>query len=190
MQNGKDKIIERIISDNQAKCQKVIEEANISAQNILSEANAQIESDALRLKNRLAEEKEQSLKLAISAAELDAKKYTLASKQDILSSAFLAAEKQIRSLSANDYLELIKKLLKKYSQKGEMLLISKEDKSVITESVVAPFGLKLAETAENFDGGFILAGKGYEKNITLAVIMQELRFENEIEVARILFEGV
>lgn len=189
MQNGKEKIIERILSDNKAKCKRIIEDAETRAAQMIADAKSEVESDALRLNAKLAADSKEALRRALAASELDSKKYLLGCKQNLLTSVFAAAEQKINALSEAKYLALMKKLLKSHSQKGEQLIICQKDKSVLTQTVAAEFGLKLVDQVGDFEGGFILQGQGYTKNLTLAVITEQLRIENEIEVAKILFEG-
>lgn len=189
MENGKSKIIDRILSDGQLKCDKIIENAATAANNIVDAAKDAVAADLLRQKNRLDADSKDSIRRFLSAAELSSKKYALAQKQDLISAAFARAENQIKNLSQQQYIEFIRMLLKKYSSAGETLIVAKNDAAIIDESIAKQFGLVLSDKVGDFDGGIILVGDGYEKNLTLAAIMQELRQQNEIEVAQILFKG-
>ena len=74
-----------------------------------------------------------------------------------------------------------------------LLKLAKEDKDIITSDVVAKISkkinkkLSLSNEFGDFDGGVILSGEKFDKNLTFALEFSMLREESEAELAKILF---
>lgn len=187
---GKQAIIDKIISTAELKAQSIINEANAQAKLSLEEAQSQIKSKQAELKAYGEAMQSELIARKQTVAELDAKKYQLFVKQQLLSNVFLQVSKKISEMSKSDYLMVISKLITTYSEDGETVTICSSDKNIITKDFIDSFkkGLVLSNKFGDFDKGIVLSKGSYDKNLTLSVLMSIAREEMEAKVAKLLFE--
>ncbi len=189
MENGKENIIRRIAEDTEKRAAEIALSGRTAADEIIGEANAAVSAERAKAEAKLKADAEEYSRRAAVRAEMDGKKYLLDQKQKMMSSVYAEAKKRIASLPREKYLALMEKLMGKYAEKGEEVIICKKDADIITDKIAAKFGCRLANHYGNFEGGFILSGYGYEKNVTLDVVIAEAKLITETQVARILFDG-
>ena len=81
------------------------------------------------------------------------------------------------------------RLLKTYAEKGETVSVCKADKDVVTQKFLdgLNMNLVLGKTYIDADGGVVLAGKGYEKDLTIKSVLAYIREKTEGQVANALF---
>lgn len=188
--NGKEAIIEKIISDAKSKSNEMLSLANAKAKDISNEAQSQSDQRFELTKKTLAEQNSENLRRRMLVAQLDGKKLSLKMRQELLSDAFFQAREQVKALPKEKYLALISRLIKQYAEQDENVVICKNDAEKIDQKFLDTFmlNLKLSEKFGDFDGGIVLCKRGYDKNLTLDVLMKELREQKEDEVANCLFE--
>ena len=187
--NGKENIINKILSDADTKCQEIVAQAQAQADQIISIAKALADAETQSVNKRLATlsvERERNLK---ASAVLEARKYRLGKKQQLISRCYEKAQDELKSLSAKEKEKFLSKLIQTYAEDGETVLICKSDKDIVTQKFLDSFGKKLV-LGKNFaeiDGGVILQGNGYDKDLSLAQVLSAIRNDTEAEVANALF---
>ena len=187
--NGKENIINKILSDADEKCARIVAKAEQTATEMKSqaEAEAEVEKRALQVKaENLAAER---IRNRVATAELDARKYKLKAKQQIISECYEHALQRLAALPAKEKQAFVLNLLQKYAETGETVIVAKQDKDVITQKLLdeANKKLTLSKTYHEGLGGVILEGVGYEKDLTLSRIVNYLREQTEGKVAQALF---
>ena len=189
--NGKENIINKILSDADIKCAEILSAANAQAQAIVAEAEQAIENDKVALNERLQAVTAERQRNRRATAELDAKKYTLYQKQQLISRAYDQAYERLVKMSDSDRLDLIGTLLEKYAEKGETVYITQADGKSVTQMWLNGFekDLKLGKRYIKADGGVVLEGEGYEKDLTLRSVVKYLREQTEAKVAELLLGG-
>lgn len=187
MENGKDNIIARIAEDTEKKVSEILCEAENRAQQILDNANEDVDESMRRAEKKVADDKSELLRRAKVNVQMNCKKYRLAQRQQLVSQVFDGVKQRILALPREKYLAFCQKQLAQYAEKGEQLVICQKDSDVLTRALAENYGLTLAETYGNFDGGFVLVGDGYEKNVTLDTIIAEARLAYESDVVKLLF---
>lgn len=188
--SGKDSIIEKILFDAQTRVDGILLDAETKAS--LNEQTVRREAEDLMRKfdestpsyfQDVADRK-------TAVVKSDIKKYALKLKQNLIFEVFADAKKELLNLSDNDYMELMKKLLKEHSENGEGVIISKRDEKRFTQSFLDKMcsekNLKIIGTGE-FDGGFILTTNKYDKTVTIDNLLKEKRKQTEERIAEILF---
>ena len=188
---GKQAIIDKIISDARQIAKSTHEEGVQKAQEIIDAA----ENDAriYRAKNREESEKEREdiIRRRITAANLEVKKILLKAKQEIISKAFSQSVEEIRK-DKKAYKNMLLGMLE-HASNGDTLIISKNDKDILTPQDVKYFcqkrkiDISIDTNYGDFLGGLILCGKGWDKNFTLEVELNSLRDELEPQIAQMLF---
>lgn len=185
--DGKEKIIARILEDAESKSSAIVENARQAGEKLLNEATQEVAEARAVAENKCSIEHGEILKRKLSVAQLDIKKYNLAKKQQIVTETFDRAFKKVMEMDDKKYLLFITKLLKMYAEKGEQLVLCQKGKKVVTSKIASEFGVTLSEKTAQFEGGFVLEGNGYDKDVTLKTLLQQLRFEHESSVASLLF---
>ncbi len=183
-------IIERIIADAQKQSEDIIADAKIKAKSTTTKASQIVEENLTKAKEKCNLDSQETLRRRMSVANLDAKKHRLFVKQQLINETFELARKKIINLSDADYLKLIGNIINKYAVSGETVTISANDKKRITQEFLdnAKLDLKLSKEYGNFDGGVVLSKSGYDKNLTLDVLIKESRENVEDKVALVMFE--
>lgn len=183
--NGKENIINKILSDADETCSKIIAEAESQAAQTVQAARESAkrereESDA-RIEQTVAERRRN----ALANAELAAKRYLLEAKQRLVALCYDKAYNALVSMNAQDRLDLIGELLTKYAEDGETVYITQSDAQTVTEQWLRGFEkhLRLGNRYIRADGGVVLEGAGYEKDLTFASVMRYVKEQTEAVVA-------
>ena len=187
--NGKENIISKILSDADAKCQTIVENAQSQAEQISAIAKALADAETQSVNKRLATvsaEREHNVK---ANAMLEARKYRLGKKQNLISRCYDKALQALATLSPKDKEKFFARLIQNYAENGETVLICKADKDVVTQKFLDGFGKKLVlgKTFAELDGGLILQGDGYDKDLSLEKVLAAVRNDTEADVANALF---
>lgn len=195
--SGADALIGRILADAQAEADTALADADKEAERIALIAKDECfrteNETELRTKrlNDAAQEKSRT------NAALDSRKYALKVKRALIDEAFALAAERMEQKSDEERSALIKALLIREAEGGEMIIPAARDEAN-AKSVLAEVNAALAETgrapltmgqaAAGINGGFILKAAGYEKNCSFAAVLREVRAAEESAVAGILFE--
>ena len=186
--NGKENIINKILSDADAKAADILSLAGSSAQAIIDKAEQAIASDKVALDQRLQSTAIERQRNRKATAELDAKKYSLERKQQLISRCYDLAYEHLVKMSDGDRLDLIGSLIEKHAERGETVYITQADAKSVTQMWLNGFekDLKLGKKYIKADGGLVLEGDGYEKDLTLKSVVKYLREQTESKVANLL----
>lgn len=198
--NGIEKITGRIMSDAQAEVDEVLGKAEAEAASIRAryESQAQREyEDMTRRGVAHANEREENL---AGAAQLEARKDTLAAKQSMVDRAFALASEKLLKLPEAEYISLLAKLAAKSSFSGtETIVLSAEDAKKYGEKVLAeanallskqnkPATLTLSPEHRATGGGLLLSDGKIETNCTFETLLRLVRGDISGEVAKALFD--
>ena len=144
--NGIEKITQRIDQDAQAEIDKILGDARSQAVEILAryEEQARKESQEILARGeKNAAEREERL---ASVAQMEAKKLTLATKQEMLDKAFELALDRLVSLPDDEYVALLADLAVRAATTGrEQLIFSQKDRTRVGKQVVAAANEKLVK---------------------------------------------
>ncbi|MCG0276203.1 MAG: V-type ATP synthase subunit E [Thermosediminibacteraceae bacterium] len=197
---GIEKIKERIMEEASEEKNRIIERAKKEAAEILEKAKkkaAELEAIAEERANKAAAEEKRKI---LSMAELEEKKRYLEAKQALIEEAFAEAENKLCNLDAQNYKDLIYRMILAAAVDGnEEIIISEADKDKITPEFLSMVNevlkkqgkagnIRFSEEKRPIKGGFILKSAAVEINCTFDYLLKALREELETEVARILFE--
>lgn len=190
---GKEAIIEKIISDAEARANAVLEEANAKADEIISVASQECKAYLAKSKHDIDVAVGEIAKRSETVAELDARKLRLGAKAKTIDLTYALVLEKLHNLDKKTAKALLLGMLDK-AEDGDEVIISENEKDIVTEKVVADVAKKkgitltLSPTFGNFDGGMILSGKGVDKNLTFAAELDVLRENTEEKVAKELFD--
>lgn len=198
--NGIEKITERILADAQLEVDETLSKAQAEATKIRTYYETQANKERDEIVRRGAERaKEREGNLA-GAAQLEARKDTLAAKQKMLDQAFAKAASKMAEISGADYVNLLASLAANAAFSGnERIVLSDEDRGKYGEAVVKaanerlskagkPANLSLSDDTRATGGGLLLSDGKIETNCTFETLLRLVRSEISGEVAAVLFD--
>lgn len=190
---------------------KIVEDANIKAEDILKEAK---DNEILLLDKRIKEAevlKHQMLektkieaitvtKRIISNSQLTVRNEKLVAKQKMIDKVFECALEKLLEMNDKEYLELIKRYLLSMPIEGnEEIILPGKYKSLVSDEYLSEINaslkttgkmgeLKLSADARDIKSGFIVLKDGIEVNNTFESLVNSLRDELEPEIVKELFK--
>lgn len=193
--NGIEKITARIETEAKAEVDGILREGEEKAAAIRKQYETQAVQESKAAAEAGREAAKRQLERLESAAQMDAKKQMLATKQDVLNSAFDKVQAHLLALPDEEYAELLAEMAVKASRTGkEEIILSARDHKRVGEMVVSKAnGLKkgaamtLSKQTREMAGGLTLRSGSVEINCAFETQMRVLREEMAAEVAGILF---
>lgn len=196
--NGIEKITNRIEEDVQKEVDALLQETRDKAAAIQAdyEARAKAESEAILKKGtQAAAQREERLG---GVSQLEARKMTLALKQEMVEKAFEKALSDLTGLPDEKYVSLLANLAVSASRTGrEAVILSQKDRARFGKQVVTSANdilskkgtgaLTLAEETRPIAGGLILRNNKVETNCSFEVLIHLQREAIAVEVAGVLF---
>ncbi|MBQ8004039.1 MAG: hypothetical protein IJ299_02995 [Oscillospiraceae bacterium] len=190
--NGIENITKRIADAAEKEAAAIIAEAEKEAAAIRDEytkKSEEIKTSIMQRGAKIASEREARLS---GSAELEARKITLAKKQELISRAFDAAAEKLRALSDDERADVIARLALAAADGGNgEIILSKADRDTIGSKVLAKCAkngnVKLSEETREIGGGFVLRDGMAEVDCAFSSLVAELRDGMSREAADILF---
>ena len=189
----------KIISDARIQAEKIIAQAEDDAHNIIKKG----EKEADNIKNIILykNNQEASLKKSkiLTEAKLEANKTILSEKQKIIEDVFYKALENILKLNDKAYHNFIKKLILDNIEIGdETIFIGSSDQRKISESFIEDINkelkskgekgeLKLSASHLPIKGGVVIGSGKIRKNISLELLLKDVREELEKQISKNLF---
>jgi len=191
---GMDKITARIRADAQAESDQLAAEAEAKVRVLRMQA----EQEAKQIYDRLAAEgdaeAEKQYSLQVAAADTQARKATLALKQEMLTEVFRAAVKKLRAMDGKDYIAFLARLAVRASETGtEAVILNAADRDAYGAKIVAEANrisgkkLVLSEETRPLSGGLVLSQGRIEVNCSLDTLAEQQRSTLSAEAAKRLF---
>jgi V/A-type H+-transporting ATPase subunit E len=190
----------KIISDARIQAEKIIAQAEDNANNIIKKGEKEADNikNVILYKNR----QESFLKKSkiLTEANLKAKKTILLEKQNIIEDVFDKALEIILKLNDREYHNFIKKLILDNIEIGdETIFIGSSDQRKISQSFIEDINkelkskgekgeLKLPASHLTIKGGVIIGSGKIRKNISLELLLKDVREESEMQISKILFD--
>ena len=194
---GIEKITARITQEAQAEIDHTLADAREQAAQITARYPAQADNEAQSLAARnekAAAEREERL---VSVAQMEARKVTLAAKQEMVEQVYQRALEKLRAMPQEQYTAVLAALLVQASSTGaEEVVFSPEDQAKAGKAAVAKAneqlpkgaaGLTVSKETRPIAGGFILKDNNVEVNCTFDTLVRLQRAETAGAVAKKLF---
>jgi len=192
-------INDKILSDAKIQAAKIITQAEVTADNIIRKGEK--EADNIKKTILYKNNQEASLKKnkILTEANLDAKKTILSEKQNIMDDVFSNAFQNILKLNDKDYQYFIKKLiLENIETDNETIFIGSFDKNRISNGFIEDINKELKTRGRKGElclsnsylpikGGIIIGSGMIRKNISLELLLKNIREESERQISEILF---
>ena len=193
--DGQQKIIDKILSDATHDAGEMLSEAVKKAEALVAAKQAEADAEYDLSVEEARKAGEEVVRRRLTVADLEVKKLLLSAKKQAVDEAFEESLKKLLALPKEEYTALVESMIAFAADDGDVVVISENDKNVLTKAVFdkisAKIGKKLtlSDTFGNFRGGVMLLGKGVDKNLTFESELALLRDEVEPEVAKIMFSN-
>lgn len=193
--DGQQKIIDKILSDATHDAGEMLSEALKKAEALVAAKQAEADAEYDISVEEARKAGEEVVRRRLTVADLEVKKLLLSAKKQAVDEAFEESLKKLLALPKEEYTALVGSMIASAADDGDVVVISENDKNVLTKAVFdkisAKIGKKLtlSDTFGNFKGGVMLLGKGVDKNLTFESELALLRDEVEPEVAKIMFSN-
>ena len=182
-------IIEKIISDAEAKANLTIADAERAAADTLREADEKAEKTRKEQLELLVKRDEDYVEKKKINARLDCNKLILKTKIEILDDVFSRALRILKDLGEKEYVDFCGRMIEKYAQEGDEVVLSSSCRyrdKINALPVIKALSLKTGKTG-SFAGGVILIGEKTDKNLTFETIIASEREKKQAEIAEKLF---
>ena len=185
--NNESKIIDKILSDSNAKKEEILAQAKAEVNAQIEEAKlkAQKETQAAMESAKIEAEKAKAKEL--SSADMQAKKKILAKKQELIEQTIQKVKEKLLSLSEAENEKVILSMLEKVGVNSEVEVILPSKAQSALKEAVKKAGYKISDEARDILGGFIIKDGDIEYNYSFESIIIVQREELEQTAAKILF---
>jgi len=193
-------ISEKIISDAKIQADKIIAKAEDNANNIIKKGKKEADNIKKMILYKLNQEASLKKSKILTEANLGVKKTILLEKQKTMEDVFGNALESILKLGNKDYHNFIKKLILDNIEKGdETIFIGSPDKNRISKDFIEDINkelkakgkkgeLRLSNSYLPMKGGIIIGSGTIRKNISLELLLKNVREESEMQISKILFD--
>ena len=194
--NGIEKITGRIAADAQQEIAAMKAKAEAEASEIKKQYAQRADQETKLILERGRKDADEREERLASVAQLEARKLTLAAKQQVLEETFALALDKLLNLPEKEYIQLLANLIVKASQNGsEQVIFSQKDRPRYGKQAVGRANellgdkghLTLSADCRPIQGGFILSDGDVEVNCTFETLVRLQRRELDSQVAKVLF---
>ncbi len=200
MNQGADRIVQRILAGARSRAEAIVSEANEQAARTIARAEKTAADQQKRVFKQTGLQVEEQKRRILGAAQLEARKNMLQAKQDIIEDVFKRALHELSDMDQESYFQLLSRMILAAAEKGdETVILSLRDKERIPtgfweeinrqlQNAGQKGALVLAEETRDIPGGAVLQAGGVEINSSFSALLEMYREELEPAVAALLFE--
>jgi len=190
-------VTDKILSDANAQAEEIKKQSQVKADAEKQKLDGQIdkyEKQTKVLVEKAAQEKKSHI---LAAARMEIAKEYLAEKRKILDEIFEQAGKQLQNLPEDEYKKICTKLMTQAVESGDEEVIVDVNETCIDHEFIKQINcelgpgyngnLRLSDQKQDIGAGFILKRGRIKNNVSMNVLLEQLRKQLEIELANELF---
>ncbi|PWL43374.1 MAG: hypothetical protein DBY42_02325 [Bacillota bacterium] len=193
-----EKITQRILEEAREKAQAIRAEAESAAGSVVSEARERAQILTQKADAAAKDSLSDAERRFVAVAELDAKKYRLGAKIQVLDEAFREAESAFLAMEPAAYRAVYERIVLSAVSSGREGIAPAADETRLDQGFVDGVNatlraqgrtgeLVLMPKREDISGGLILLEGSMEINLSTAAVMRQVREEIEGQTADLLF---
>lgn len=187
-------IVDKIHSDGHAEAESILFAAQKKADEIILSAKTEAEKYRQEVEADVEKRTRSIAEHYAATARLDVKKIRLAAKRRAVAEVYAMAKEKLLSLSEEDALNLLDRLLKTYAEEGDKVAFLGEFKYAKRAELLPVFAEKKLSVIPadrlqgvKADGGVYLVGKNADKNLSFDALLKADFEEHQTEIAESLF---
>ena len=193
-----EKITQRILEEAREKAQAIRAEAESAGGSVVSEARERAQILTQKAEAAAKDSLSDAERRFVAVAELDAKKYRLGAKIQVLDEAFREAESAFLAMEPAAYRAVYERIVLSAVSSGREGIAPAADETRLDQGFVDGVNatlraqgrtgeLVLMPKREDISGGLILLEGSMEINLSTAAVMRQVREEIEGQTADLLF---
>jgi|GEM_PF-1620962 len=185
--------IKNIETNARVEAEKIVTDAQKAKDDSFAMQASEHQKLTQEFNRQVEEQANQAYRQHGVAARIENSNKLLQVKQEQVNDVFLQTKKHILSLSEAKYKTFIEKLLQTHATNGDTVIIAESDKKRISKDFIEKTGQKLkinltlSPKTHPHDGGIILEGTKFDKNLTLNSLLLSAREELEQNIIATLF---
>ncbi len=182
-------LAEVIVETAKADAERIVRAAEEYGEKTVADAKEKAVAYEAEADEKIAAEVEDVKRRRRANARMDAKKQTLAAKTGLVGEVYDKALSMLFEMTEEEYTAYCEKLIEKYAEKGDTVYVS-EKPFDITGKVAASKAVKdlsLSVKSGDFDGGIVISGKTYDRDLSFSSAVNAVREETETATAERLF---
>ncbi|HOD02811.1 MAG: V-type ATP synthase subunit E [Firmicutes bacterium ADurb.Bin300] len=195
--SGIDKIVEKIILDANMQREKIIEDAEKRAKELLEGVRVQTQKECDALVSEQKQKAENADKISDSSGELRYRQLVLAAKKDVLDDILKGTQAALNALEASEYFDLLSEMVCVYAHGGEkgFIRFNKRDLQRLPEGYINKLNNRLSgslildETQAAISGGFLLIYGDIEENCSFEAVIASKAHRLSDIAAEMLFSS-
>ena len=190
---SKEVLLEQINNKAKEQAESIKRAALDAAAEQRSKAESELKAEYEQRLASVNDEAELAIAGQKTLMRIDGKKAELNAKRELIDEVYKNVTEKIKALSDNDYRKFIAAIIAKYAEDGDKVIICQSDAKRLSSNWLSDlaFDLQLSLSFgpeyHGDDGGVILRGNKYDKNLTISAIIGEARIATESDVAKRLF---
>lgn len=190
---GKEEIIETILSSARTAAENVVSDAKAERDSLVAATVEQVDRESARRLQTAHDDAAGIVARRVKLAELDGRKVILAAKQEVIEKAYAQAVTKLLNMTDNVYREFIGNIVCSCAERGDELVIAERDAKRLHHDWLDALNKKsglcltMATFYHNGRGGVVLSNARCDKNLTIETLVEEVRARTEKEVAEKLF---
>lgn len=190
---SKEKLLEQIAHKAESEAESIKLAAVNAAAESKAKAVAEFDAEYNKKIALINEDAERLIAGQTTLMRLSSQKEELVVKRELLNEVYRLTKEKILQLSDKEYCEFVSRLIKDHAEEGDEVIICKRDSARLNKDWLSDLAfdlqltLHLSNEFHNDDGGVILRGSKYDKNLTVSAIIFEAREKTERDVAKRLF---
>ena len=195
--SGLDKMKARILEEAEVSAQEILAKADAEADALLKTSGDAARAEAEKILGRARRGADEYAKRVESAIDMKSRQAFLAAKQQVIGDVLEKAYRTVLDLGDREYFEMLGKMLGKYAlpQDG-VICFSAKDLGRMPDTFAAEVkkaaeskggSLAISDRPEEIEGGFLLKYGGIEENCTIKAVFDSMRDELSDHVNRLLF---
>ncbi len=187
---AKQELIDKILSDAEARAREIIAEAEEKSARAVAAAEEERSALLAGARKMASAAAPEVIRRRKAMAELEGRKLVLSEKQSLINEAYRRALIAVRE--SKQYEALLVKMILSVAEDGDQVIFAAADYDKIDRKKVLSLAMKqgnirLQEAAEKgaFSGGIVLRGKDCDKNLSLEVELDTLRAEENVTAKKL-----
>lgn len=182
-------IIEKIISDAEKSAEQTVSAAVAAAEKAVEDANAIADAQLATVRADAEESGESILARRATLAGLDGKKAVLFAKQTVISAVFDKVLSALCSAPEEAYFALIKRLAESAAEEGDTIILS-ENAPFAAEKLEGALGGKVRVLKQGkFKGGAVVSGEKRDTDFSFEALVADYYERHSGDVARAIFRN-
>lgn len=183
-------LVTQILEAAAEECERIKAQAELYVKETQERADRE-ETEFLATREALAEkEGKEFIQRKETLATLDANKYILGVKQEIVDGIYRRAIGRMNGMSESQYLAFLENLISRYAEEGDKVVFAQncpvEKEKLSSLPSVKARGLSLSFDGK-FSGGIVLSGEKCDKELTFEAVCESVREETEAQLSKTLF---